>query len=256
MPGLDQHIADLGSRGGLLVALVAAVVLGLRHATDPDHLTAVSMLVLSERRAAGRRAGALGLCWGLGHATTLMAFGLPVVVAGGLLPEPARRAAELAVGLLVAALALRLLVRWRRGYLHVHVHTHGGRVHAHPHVHEERTSGPHPGAHTHAHSDDLGRTRLAAFGVGLVHGAGGSAGAGALLVGAMDRGPDAVLALALFAAATALSMAAFCLVFGTAITRGPLLARVSRAVPALGAAGLVFGLWYAFAALGTGPGLL
>lgn len=66
--------------------LVVAILLGLRHATDPDHLTAVSTLVLSDARRATRRATMLGLGWGLGHATTLVAFGLPVVLYGRHLP--------------------------------------------------------------------------------------------------------------------------------------------------------------------------
>ena len=50
------------------MGLVVAVLLGLRHATDPDHLTAVSTLVLSEERGGARQAGILGFAWGLGTA--------------------------------------------------------------------------------------------------------------------------------------------------------------------------------------------
>ena len=45
-------------------------LLGLRHATDPDHLAAVTSLVAGGRERATRAAAKLGLCWGLGHATT------------------------------------------------------------------------------------------------------------------------------------------------------------------------------------------
>ena len=88
MLGLDDRIADLANGGGLVIALVVAVLLGLRHATDPDHLTAVSTLVLGGRRAgrgARARSGSRGA---LGHATTLFALGLPVVLFGSALPEP------------------------------------------------------------------------------------------------------------------------------------------------------------------------
>ncbi|MFN8205772.1 MAG: hypothetical protein U0S48_24720, partial [Solirubrobacteraceae bacterium] len=70
METLDDAIAHLGAGGGLWLALLVAVLLGLRHATDPDHLTAVSTLVMSDPRDGSRRAGRLGLAWGLGHATT------------------------------------------------------------------------------------------------------------------------------------------------------------------------------------------
>ena len=72
MFGLDEWIAGLGGNG--LMGLAVALLMGLRHATDPDHLTAVSTLILSDQRDGARRAGALGLAWGLGHATTLLAF--------------------------------------------------------------------------------------------------------------------------------------------------------------------------------------
>ena len=64
----------------------AAVLLGIRHATDPDHLTAVSTLVLSRDTNGARRAGVLGLAWGMGHAMTLLAFGIPLLLFARQLP--------------------------------------------------------------------------------------------------------------------------------------------------------------------------
>lgn len=240
-----------GGDRGTATALVVALLLGLRHATDPDHLTATSTLVLSERPAGGRRAGLLGLAWGAGHAVTLSAFGLPVVLAGRALPPAAVRAAELAVGLLIAGLAVRLLLRWRRGYFHSHPHRHGALRHAHPHLHEHPAGRGHPSEHEHAHphGERLGRSPIEAFGIGLVHGVGGSAGAGVLVVAAL--GPAAgALALALLAAGTALSMALASLIFGHVLVRGAAVRRFERLVPVLGAASLAFGVGYALAAAG------
>ena len=256
MLGLDQLIAGLGDGGGLVVALLVALLLGLRHATDPDHLTAVSTLVFSQDRQGGRRAALLGLAWGAGHALTLLALGLPVVLAGRLLPEAVQEAAELAVGVLIMALALRLLLRWRRGYFHVHPHSHGDVTHAHPHVHEGDSRQDHPHQHEHAHPEQLGRSPLAAFGIGLVHGVGGSAGAGVLLVSAIPGRGAAVAALAVFAAGTALSMAAASSIFGSALARRGLQRRLDAALPAFGGTALLFGAWYALAAVGTLPYLL
>lgn len=254
MFGLDDRIAQLGG-GGVALALGVAVLLGLRHATDPDHLTAVSTLVLSDERRGGRRAAALGLAWGLGHATTLLVLGLPIVLFRRFLPEPLQRAAEVAIGLIIVVLAARLLVRWRRGYYHVHVHSHGATRHVHPHVHEHAAEEPHPAprAHAHAHPDHLGRTPLAAFGIGLVHGAGGSAGAGLLLVGSTPGRVAALAALVVFALGTAASMALISTAFGHALARGPLLRRLTAAIPALGTLSLLFGVWYALGALETVP---
>jgi ABC-type nickel/cobalt efflux system permease component RcnA len=232
------------------LALLLALLLGLRHATDPDHLTAVSTLVMSAHDG-GRRAAALGLFWGAGHALTLIALGLPVVLFGDRLPESVQRAAELAVGLLIAALAARLLLRWRRGYFHVHEHSHGELRHAHPHPHARAEE--HPAEHDHPHPEPLGRTPLTALGIGLVHGVGGSAGASILLVSAVPGKTASAAALAVLAAGTALSMGLLSWGFGRALASRPLKRRLRATVPAFGAAGLLFGTWYALGALGTVP---
>jgi ABC-type nickel/cobalt efflux system permease component RcnA len=244
--GLDDRIADLGTSGSLLLALGVALLLGLRHATDPDHLTALSTLVLSgdERRGA-QRARRLGLAWGLGHATTLIAFGLPVVLLHAALPDGAQRVAEAAVGVLIVALALRLLIRWRRGYFHVHPHEHSGVTHVHPHVHE----GAHGHAHEHSHAEALGRSPRAAYGIGLLHGMGGSAGVGVLLISAMPSHAVAAGALVLFAGATALSMAVVSAAWGGALAAQAVAQRLQRLAPLFASASLAFGVWYGLAAL-------
>jgi ABC-type nickel/cobalt efflux system permease component RcnA len=251
MFGSDEWLADFAAGQGLVVALVIAVLLGLRHATDPDHLTAVSTLVLTDRRP--RAALTLGLAWGAGHALTILALGVPVVVFGSALPNGVRRAAEVAIGLMIVALALRLLVRWRRGYLHVHEHEHDGVRHAHPHVHEHTPEHAHPHVHHHAHHDDLGRTPRAAFGIGLAHGVGGSAGVSILLIGAISSPVEAVLALVLFAVATALSMTLVSTLFGRALATGPAQRRFASLAPGFGSLALLFGGWYALGAVGAVP---
>jgi ABC-type nickel/cobalt efflux system permease component RcnA len=244
--GLDDRIANVGTGGSLVLALAVALLLGLRHATDPDHLTALSTLVLSgdERRGA-RRARRLGLAWGLGHATTLILFGLPFVLLHAALPDGAQRAAEAGVGLVIVVLALRLLIRWRRGYFHEHPHEHGGVTHVHPHVHE----GAHGHAHEHEHAEALGRTPRAAYGIGLLHGLGGSAGVGVLLIGAMPDHTVAAVALVLFAGATALSMAFVSAAWGGALAAKTVARRIERVAPLVASASLAFGVWYGLAAL-------
>ena len=116
MFGLDERIAASADGASIGLVLAVAVVLGLRHATDPDHLAAVTTLVASGG-ARARSAGELGLAWGLGHAATLFAFGVPIILFNGVLPQRVQQATESAVGGVVVYLALRLLVRWRRGEL-------------------------------------------------------------------------------------------------------------------------------------------
>jgi ABC-type nickel/cobalt efflux system permease component RcnA len=279
--GLDDRIAELSHGGGVGLALAVALLLGLRHATDPDHLTAVSTLVLSDARRGTRRAVALGLAWGGGHAVALIAVGVPLVLFDHLLPAPVQTGAEVAIAVVIVALAVRLLVRWRRGYFHAHPHWHGTERHSHPHAHEhggasERShehSGGNghvhsraddaaghahehafdPDLHDHEHADALGRSPAGAFGIGLVHGIGGSAGAGLLLVAAVPGRTAGVVALAVFAAAAAVSMAACSAGFGHVLARGPVAGRLVRLVPAFGVCGVLFGLWYGLGALETVP---
>jgi cytochrome c biogenesis protein CcdA len=225
MFGLDDKIAALGTGEAFLVVVAVAILLGLRHATDPDHLTAVTTLIAGDGAHDHRKARSLGFVWGLGHATTLFAFGLPIVLAKSYLPEPVQQAAEAAVGVVIILLAIRLLVRWRQGAF-------GG--------------GP---GHHHSH----GRTPLQAYVIGLVHGMGGSAGVGVLLLAAIPDRAEAVVALALFAAFTAVSMAIASTSFGYALSRPPVLRRFATVAPALGVLSLAFGVWYSLGATGAVP---
>src|SRR5439155_10181002 len=171
MFGLDSTIANASDGTTFLLIIAVAILLGLRHATDPDHLAAVTTLIASDEKRSTRAARRLGFVWGLGHATTLFAFGLPIVLFDAYLPEGLQQAAETSVGLVIVALAVWLLVRWRRGAFHLHDHTH---LYAHG---EDR-------GHSHGHARKT-RTPLGAYLIGLVHGMGGSAGVGILLLAAI-----------------------------------------------------------------------
>jgi high-affinity nickel permease len=227
MFGLDEHIANLSSGASVLVVVLVATLLGLRHATDPDHLAAVATLVASRRERAARAAARMGASWGLGHATTLLLFGLPIVLADRYLPEPAQRGAETAVAALIVFLAIRLLHRWRTGWF---------RPHEHDDDHRHRV-----------------RTPLGAFGIGLVHGMGGSAGVGVLLLAAIPSRTAAVVSLVVLAAFTAISMTMVTTGFGLTLRARPVAGPVAAVAPVLGLASLAFGCWYAAAAWSLAP---
>ena len=228
MFGLDDAIASWTDGTSLLLVALVATLLGLRHATDPDHLAAVTALVAAGRERAARAAALLGASCGLGHALTLFAFGLPIVLFEAYLPERAQQAAETSVGVLIVGLAAWLLVRWRRGVVHARKHAHGR-----PHVHA--------------------RTPLGALAVGLLHGMGGSAGVGVLLVATIDGAALGVLALAILAAFTAVSMTVLTAGFGATLAARPLAASYGRVAPVLGTFSLAFGVWYALGALSLAP---
>jgi ABC-type nickel/cobalt efflux system permease component RcnA len=154
-------------------------------------------------------------------------------------------------------LAVRLLVRWRSGHFHVHAHRHGDVEHRHLHPHSPHAHA-HGAAHDHSHEPEaqLGRSPWGAFGIGLVHGAGGSAGVGVLLIATIPAQAEAVAALVVLALGTAISMALLSSAFGYAITRGPVVRRMLAFAPAIGLATLAFGGWYTLGAVGAVPYLL
>ena len=96
---LDAWLTGLFDGASLLVALGIAFVLGVRHASDPDHLVAVTSLMAGDD-ADSRGAVRLGAWWGLGHATTLLVIGLPLIAFKSELPSWLETGAERAVGVL------------------------------------------------------------------------------------------------------------------------------------------------------------
>ena len=230
MFGLDDWITSVSNGASVGVVLLVAALLGLRHATDPDHIAAMSTLVASGREHAARSAARLGAWWGAGHAITLVAFGVPILLAERFLPERIQQGAETVVAALIVFLGLRVIVRWRHGYFDLHAHPHSVAEHRHP-----------------------VRTPIGAFGVGLVHGMGGSAGVGVLLLAAIPSETIAVASLLLLALFTAISMTVVTVGFGLTLSARPIAATTRTLVPALGGASLAFGVWYAAAAWSLAP---
>jgi len=222
MFGLDDWLVHFSDGTTLVIVVVVAILLGLRHASDPDHLAAVTTLVTNGRGGATR----LGLTWGLGHASSLVVLGVPIVLWKAYLPDRVEQSAEVTIGFVIVALALWLLVRWRRGAF----------------------------AHGHAHLRvPPRRTPVQAYGIGLVHGIGGSGGVGMLLLAAIHSHAVALVALVLFAGCTAISMAILSTGFGYVLGRPRLQRAFGRVVPAFGAFGVCFGLWYVLGALTVVP---
>jgi ABC-type nickel/cobalt efflux system permease component RcnA len=193
--------------------------LGMRHATDPDHVIAVTTIVSRQRSI--RHAALIGALWGLGHTITILIVGSAVILFGLVIPPRVGLTMELSVGLMLILLgALNLSGIMRRisetakplhSLQHSHSHGHGDYVHSHVHGH---------GPEKHGHGEDatpvgwMDRTfgRLGVYqivrplAVGIVHGLAGSA-AVALLVLTSIRVPSwAVLYLLVFGIGTVAGM--------------------------------------------------
>lgn len=235
MFGLDAYITGLSGGGSMIAIVSVAILLGLRHASDPDHLAAVATLVASRQERSRRAAATLGLSWGLGHATTLFLFGLPIVLFRAYLPHRVQQGTETLIAMVIVALAVGLLVRWRNGAFRLHPYGDTGDA-SHAHERTRRV-----------------RTRRRAYGIGLVHGMGGSAGVGVLLLATIHDHVVAVAAMALFATFTAVSMATASLGLGATLSSARFSRSFHHLAPVIGCLSLAFGAWYALGALTLAP---
>jgi ABC-type nickel/cobalt efflux system permease component RcnA len=237
---LDEFLTGLFDGAPLLAALGIALLIGLRHASDPDHLVAVTSLVAAEDGDA-RGAARLGAWWGAGHAAALVAVGVPLIVFKAALPGWLETGSERAIGVVIIALAGRVVYKWVRGDYRASAHAHDS---AHPDRHDHRRHLRRAGGTDHRHVQV--RTRGQAASIGLIHGLAGTGTVVVLLIAALPGRLEAALALAVFAPMSIASMAACTAAFAWVLTR-PLIERVYRAVliPGLGLFGVVFGLWYA-----------
>ena len=232
---IDEALTALFDGAPLLVALGIAFVLGLRHASDPDHLVAVTSLVAADGGDT-REAARLGTWWGIGHGGTLLAIGLPLIFFKSELPSWLESGAEKAVGVVIVVLAGRVLWKWIRGDFRGGRHEHGRAASGHRHLRRDhRLDHPHQGI----------RTPHQALGIGVLHGLAGTGAVVLLLIAALPTKLEAAAALAVFAPMSVLSMALCTTVFAWALTR-PLIQPLYRTVviPAFGAFGVMFGLWY------------
>lgn len=193
------------------------VVLGMRHALEPDHLAAVSTLV-SEQRSPSR-AALLGLSWGLGHTLALVGAGAALVALQVTLPPRLADLFEFFVALMLVALGCRAILRalseGPRGPSASHAHA--GVVHRHP-------GAPH---HVHVGALTLARRPLI---VGIVHGLAGSGALTALALAALPTTLARVAYMALFGLGSALGMAALSGLLGWPLARLGGEARTARTV--------------------------
>ena len=230
---LDAWLQSLLSGAPLATALIVAFILGLRHASDPDHLVAVTSLVAADGGDT-RGAARLGAWWGIGHATALLALGLPLIFLKGELPAWLETGAERAVGVVILLLAARVIYKWVRGDFRAGAHPHERRAHRHLRRGAARE-------HPHRHV----RSPKQALGIGLLHGLAGTGAVVVLLIAALPGQIEAAAALAVFAPMSILSMALCTSVFAWVLTR-PVVEPVYRTVliPAMGLFGVMFGMWY------------
>ncbi|MDQ3441641.1 MAG: sulfite exporter TauE/SafE family protein, partial [Planctomycetota bacterium] len=164
----ERSLASLGA----LAVLGLGLVFGLKHATEADHVVAVSTIVSEQRNL--WRAALVGVLWGAGHTASLVVVGIIVLALRIAIPEYVGAWMEFGVALMIIGLGVAALARAlrKRADVHLHQHTHDGVPHAHIHFHEEGTEhAAAPAAHSHA----VSRIGIKPVIVGAVHGLAGSA---------------------------------------------------------------------------------
>lgn len=187
------------------------LILGFRHAFEPDHLAAVS--TLATRQGSLAAAGRLGLAWALGHTASVAAVVLALIVAGVHLPETLRTAADFLVASLLVGLGASVIYRYARGRWHLHAHVHGPDEERHLHLHSHASGG----SHRHTHSGADVRHSL---GFGLLHGLAGSAPIVVLIVAAAATPTAQLATFVAFGAGTMLGMLAVSLSLAVLIRLG------------------------------------
>ena len=213
-----------------LETVALGFALGLRHATEADHLVAVSTLVAEHR--SWRKALSAGALWGVGHTSSLLIAAL-CFIGFGIHPSRAwGERLELLVGLIIIALGLRLVIRAMRGQVHRHVHRHGAMVHTH--FHTAASHEPAEGSH-HA-------VRRSSLLVGMIHGLAGSA-ALMLAVASTIQSPWLALGyVAIFGVGSIGGMMVMSSVISLPLSSGFFLQRRMQIM--VGLAGAVFGAYY------------
>lgn len=218
---------------GLLSILAVGFFLGMRHATDPDHVIAVTTIVSNQRNSV--RSALIGAFWGVGHTLTIFVVGAAIILFNLVIPVRVGLSMELSVAVMLIILGVMNIAGFvgsmpaqeshadAEKITHSHPHSHGDYVHNHSHVHE------HEG---HSHSMDqtslrwmdriFGRTGMYQYlrplVVGIVHGLAGSAAVALLVLTTIRNVHWAIAYLLVFGAGTIAGMMLITMSIASAFT--------------------------------------
>ena len=226
---------------GVWAVLAIGMLLGLKHATDADHVVAVATFATEHGNV--WRGMWVGASWGLGHTTPLLILGIVILLVKEALLDRYEAVApvlEFGVGIMLVFLGAQVFYNLRRGTLHAHAHQHGGR--AHVHVHATHREGSEPGNGNGLHEVLRPQFRLKSYAIGIVHGLAGSAAVMLVLLPQIEVFWVGLGYLVVFGIGTIASMALITIALGVPFALTSRARQWQRAIAgAAGAASLLFG---------------
>ena len=164
-------------------------LLGLKHATDTDHVVAISIFVSQTKSL--KKSSLSGILWGLGHTSTLFIVGGLILLFKITVSKKVALGLELPIGIMLVFLGLRLIIKTNKQKTHLHTHTHNEVSHKHIHTHQDSKS------HRHIHQSFL---------MGLVHGLVGSAALVLLVLGTTNSTLQGLIFILIFGFGSILGM--------------------------------------------------
>lgn len=215
-----------------LSILALGFFLGMRHATDPDHVIAVTTIVSNQRSST--RAALIGAFWGVGHTLTILVVGAGIILFNLVIPVRLGLSMELCVAVMLIILGVVNVTTFLRAMparsiqgrdeekvIHSHPHSHGKFMHNHAHSHE-----------AHAHLSDqapvgwldrmFGKISVyqyvRPFVVGVVHGLAGSAAVALLVLTTIRNVRWAIAYLLIFGVGTIAGMMLITMSIASAFT--------------------------------------
>ena len=249
---------------GFLSILAVGFFLGMRHATDPGHVIAVTTIVSNQKNS--MRAALIGAFWGVGHTLTIFVVGAGIILFNLVIPVRVGLSMELSVAVMLMILGVWNVAGFLRSVpeisiehhseekvIHTHPHSHGDHIHSHPHAHQSES---------HTQSPDLvpldwmdrvfGKVSLYQYlrplVVGIVHGLAGSAAVALLVLTTIRNVHWAVAYLLIFGVGTIAGMMLITMSIASAFTMmGRGREKFSRRLAlASGLLSLGFGLFIAY----------
>ncbi|HSB12753.1 MAG TPA: sulfite exporter TauE/SafE family protein [Blastocatellia bacterium] len=224
---------------GAIGLLGLGFLFGLKHATEVDHIVAVSAIVSEHRKLS--RAALVGALWGGGHTLSLVIVGSLVLALRIAIPQGVASWLEFGVAMMIIALgvgAVRRALRDRADF-HVHTHDHNCVLHAHVHFHEREAP-----EHSHA----IRRIGFKPAVIGAMHGLAGSAALTLLVLTQIHSAALGLIYLCVFGVGSIAGMLLMSSLIGLpfALSARKLSGIHHRLQMLAGALSVAFGIWYAW----------